>query len=353
MTYNLKDVYQYAQMAAEALSGKGLAFEAANILNNEKKWSYYNDALRKAAEELESVPKNVISPSEKYKEKLANYAFALGLAAEFLYKKEKEQNPEHQKIIDKHCSALILFIKGSPIFENRMRFEPPVPQEQIIEEHVASLSEPKKKEKAPLFSGLFPHKPKNDKKEKEPLLQEEGTLGLARQLHQEVKKKEQRQKKHEKDVKRHIKGALKEGEKLLFGEGKEPEVLDFLESKQFKALNDYYQQTLLHDNRSHSYLCGLFSLKVEKASVLKDLIDNLTKQKTMDGIKDVLNEFYQGKGMQLKTGGETDYEILNKGQNITTRVFGHFGLKTTTIEKIDNLDKLANPEKYNSKAKMF
>ncbi|QDP72247.1 hypothetical protein FOG18_06580 [Legionella israelensis] len=364
MTYNLKEVSQYAHMVAEALSGTGLAFEAANILNNEKKWKYYDSALRQAAKELKSVSKDLLNPSEEYQKKLADYAFALGLAAEFLHRKEKEQNPKRQEVIDLHCSALINFIKGAPQFAKKLRREVPVPQEQIIEEHVVAPSSKskKKKDNSPTFGGfnvgfLAPKKDKKERKEKETLVkkdaQEEGFLGLATDLHDAVEKKDKRQKEHGKAIKRHVKGLVKEGENLLFGEDKNSEVLDFLDSKEFKALNDYYQQTLLHDNRSHSYLCGLFSLKVEKASVLKDLIDNLTEQKTMDGIKDVLNEFYRGKGMQLKTGGETDYEILNKGQNITTRVFGHFGLKTTTIEKIDNLDKLANPEKYNSKAKMF
>ena len=117
---------------------------------------------------------------------------------------------------------------------------------------------------------------------------------------------------------------------------REKAVDDFVDSEAFKKLKKYQTNILTTDLREHSYLCGLLDLKVDKASVLKKLIDDFETATTMCEIHQKLNNFYRGK-VPINTEQLTPYQILNSGQNITTRFFGFFGMRTTTISLIDEL----------------
>lgn len=295
--YKLEDISRYAAFVAEKLSGQNRADEAGEILEKQKKWDYYQKNLKKTSKKLQSVRKNVLNPSDEYKQNLADFAFALALAAAFLTQSEKQQNEKNLKSIDLYCSSLINFIKGVPQWEEQLTTGNFVaaPQEQAEPvEHVSSSSS---KTGKPRYRGsMFA-----------PLIN-------------------------------------------TTAETEQQEVKAFLEHEIFKDLESYYEQTLKDDRRSHSYFCGLFSLKVEKAEVLRDLINNLKVQKSMGGVKEVLDDFYAGKGkVYEESGKDTDYEILNKGQNITTRLFG---LKTTTIDKIDNLYRLVTLDNSEPKIKL-
>ncbi|MDP1602175.1 MAG: hypothetical protein Q8M03_02835 [Legionella sp.] len=121
-----------------------------------------------------------------------------------------------------------------------------------------------------------------------------------------------------------------------------PEVLRFLNSEQFGALEKYQTDVLTNDKRSHKYLCYFDLSERRKADILNDLLTNLSRQQTMSGIKKVLENFYDGKNQQMrhKDSPEFDkspYEILNLGQNITTRFFNRLGMRSTTITLLDDL----------------
>jgi hypothetical protein len=141
---------------------------------------------------------------------------------------------------------------------------------------------------------------------------------------------------------------------------KRPEVLQFLNSEQFEALKKYQAEVLTDDKRSHQYLCYFNLSERRKANVLNDLLTQLESQNTMEGIKKVLTNFYEGKNQQMrhKDSAEFDkspYEILNLGQNITTRFFNRFGMRSTTITLLDalaatvGLGNRAEPAKATSK----
>lgn len=112
----------------------------------------------------------------------------------------------------------------------------------------------------------------------------------------------------------------------------EEKVGDFLDSKEFCDLKKYLHDTLRDDKQDHSFLC------MKKAKILETLLMKLEGQATMDGVKEVLQEFYSGKD-KGNTDHESDYHILNTGQ-ISTRFFSALGFGgRTTISYIDDLTK--------------
>ncbi|QRN02750.1 hypothetical protein GH742_02030 [Legionella sp. MW5194] len=114
----------------------------------------------------------------------------------------------------------------------------------------------------------------------------------------------------------------------------DPKVAEFGMSKELEDLKSY-QLFLINDPRTHA-------CRVEKAETLNRLIQQLESQKTIEGIKGVLTEFYDGEGMVDKeTKKDSAYEILNKGQGLTTRFLGFFNTNshTTTLKLIDSLAK--------------
>lgn len=107
---------------------------------------------------------------------------------------------------------------------------------------------------------------------------------------------------------------------------------DFIDSSLFEMLKNYRFNVLHHDKRSHSFLGYSLAVK-EKASILQALIQDLCAASSMVEIRGKLDTFYLGQGI-----AGSDYELLNTGQNICSRVLG---LKTTTLEIIDRLQSLA------------
>lgn len=120
-----------------------------------------------------------------------------------------------------------------------------------------------------------------------------------------------------------------------------PALDKFITSKAFYALNDHLNLVLNEDDRDHSFL-GCFDFREErKVTVLNQFITDLKSRRDMNEVRQFLVEFYQGKGKALssdnKTWNKSAFEILNTGQNITTRFFSDFGIQTTTINLIDKL----------------
>lgn len=122
-----------------------------------------------------------------------------------------------------------------------------------------------------------------------------------------------------------------------------PALNEFIVSAEFKALQVYLKNTLTDDSRSHSYLCGLIDFSEKrKAEVLHQFLTDIESQPSMEKVKEFLAEFYSEQNMAISTDGRqtwsnSRFDILNTGQNITTRFFSVFGKQTTTINLIDNL----------------
>lgn len=127
----------------------------------------------------------------------------------------------------------------------------------------------------------------------------------------------------------------------------------FINSEPFKALKDY-AKFLKNDKRSHTYLFGLVDLSEKnKGDTLQELLQSIKNaantqptyrnsiETPMDKVNQILTEFFGGKGRYFtddKTAdNRTPYEILNSGQNITTRFFAPMGMETSTIKKINAL----------------
>lgn len=100
-------------------------------------------------------------------------------------------------------------------------------------------------------------------------------------------------------------------------------------SIEFKKLKQH-GELLAQDHRNHSYCCALLNLKVDKAPVIKNLLNRLDEAETLDNMQSILADFY--------TKPEQGYATLAKGQNLTTRALGFFGVKPTCIELIDELN---------------
>ncbi|MBA2709056.1 MAG: hypothetical protein H0U57_00465 [Tatlockia sp.] len=118
-------------------------------------------------------------------------------------------------------------------------------------------------------------------------------------------------------------------------------VKKILNSQPFKNLEDYLSQVLNEDERDHSYCClGDFS-EPKKLSVLNQLLIDLKSMQTRADLTQFLVDFYSEKGhaqpLNTTTGNRSRYDILNTGQNITTRFLSFFGMQATTIDLIDKL----------------
>jgi hypothetical protein len=128
-------------------------------------------------------------------------------------------------------------------------------------------------------------------------------------------------------------------------EGREnaPELDKFVNSSAFKGLENYLNLVLNEDERDHSFFCFDFR-EDRKVNVLNQFITDLKSRSNMVEVKDFLVKFYSGKGKVYsiddnKTWDNSPFEILNTGQNITTRFFSLLGAQTTTIDLIDKLAK--------------
>ncbi|MBA2650892.1 MAG: hypothetical protein H0U73_01280 [Tatlockia sp.] len=98
----------------------------------------------------------------------------------------------------------------------------------------------------------------------------------------------------------------------------------------FKELQTYLMDVLHKDTRSHSYWCfGDYSVK--KAGVLNQFLTDFVSLHNVTQMKEFLIQFYSERG---NTKLQTRVDILSKGQNITSRIFG---IPTTTMEKIEKL----------------
>lgn len=146
----------------------------------------------------------------------------------------------------------------------------------------------------------------------------------------------EREREEKEATKNFINNTLRSGKRVLANVIRDRKVDLFVASEPFKKLQKYKDSILTTDLRSHSYFCGLIDLKVEKASVLKTFLDDLDSARTMSEVQQTINEFYRGKDGS-NNNQPTPYQILNTGQNITTRFFGAFGMRTTTISLIDDL----------------
>ncbi|MBA3536991.1 MAG: hypothetical protein H0T84_10340 [Tatlockia sp.] len=112
------------------------------------------------------------------------------------------------------------------------------------------------------------------------------------------------------------------------------DIFDISRSDQFEKLDTYYLNTIREDKRDHSFL-GCFKFKVDKAGTLLGFLNDLRHLENPLQVKDYLINFYRTKN----SSADSPFNILNKGQNITSRFFG---LKTTTIELIDDLARSFN-----------
>ena len=108
------------------------------------------------------------------------------------------------------------------------------------------------------------------------------------------------------------------------------DVRELLESEQFRVI-EAYANILKNDKRTHTFFCINLRVK-DKFNELEKFINEIKSAQTLTELQEKLKQFYHG-------AQRSNYEILNTGQNITTRLFK---LKTTTIEKIDAFNKLVN-----------
>lgn len=107
-------------------------------------------------------------------------------------------------------------------------------------------------------------------------------------------------------------------------------VLRFLQTTEFKEIVSY-KNFLKTDDRSHTYFCCI-DLSVDKVPTFESLIEDLEACQSMKDLSTCLSDFYNGEGLE-----GSSYEILNKGQNITTLFFSGCGAVTTSIQKINDL----------------
>ena len=106
-----------------------------------------------------------------------------------------------------------------------------------------------------------------------------------------------------------------------------------------KTLEHYRNTVLRNDQRSHTFFFCI-PLGVNKVPALSDLILELQSEDSLAGVKHILQKFYVGKdAITINNGskGKSRFDILNTGQNITTRVFSLLGMQTDTIRLINAL----------------
>lgn len=110
----------------------------------------------------------------------------------------------------------------------------------------------------------------------------------------------------------------------------------FLTSPEFLALKEY-KNVLENDRSSHRFFGVNFKVK-KKYQALALLIETFEQQKTLEGINNVMNTFYN-----TKNESKSLYDFLNKAQGFFTWVaqdyfFWLFEAKTTTVGLIDSLN---------------
>lgn len=110
----------------------------------------------------------------------------------------------------------------------------------------------------------------------------------------------------------------------------------FLTSPEFLALKNY-KIVLENDKSNHRFFGVNFKVK-KKSQGLALLIETFEKQKTLDGINNVMKTFYN-----TKNESKSLYDFLNTAQGFFTWIaqdffFWLFEAKTTTVGLIDSLD---------------
>lgn len=126
---------------------------------------------------------------------------------------------------------------------------------------------------------------------------------------------------------------------------KSPAVEKFLVSDEFKDFEKYCD-FLDSDPRGHRFFSLDLDLHKEKFKAMTTLILLLKMAHTMDDINKALETFAKPGAMTTENGKTfykpSPYEVLNRGQNITTLVLGSIGLKnTTSAQRFNSLMKKA------------
>ncbi len=123
--------------------------------------------------------------------------------------------------------------------------------------------------------------------------------------------------------------------------------------KAFSKLNDHLA-VLKNDGtpkreRSHTYCFGLFDLTHRKHNQLEHIIYDLKKAATIDDFQRILQQVNNGLS-KYHVNGMSYRQHLNVGQNIITLIFGVFGMQTTTVNLLDELNeevtKAINAQQY-------
>jgi hypothetical protein len=126
-----------------------------------------------------------------------------------------------------------------------------------------------------------------------------------------------------------IEKGLEEATNVVAQKITDEKIINLRNSREWLDLNAYGPTVLLNDTRNHRYLCGLVNFKVKKLTALSEIVTPLSLVLTKKDLFDVLNKIYNPAG-EL----HSNYQICQKGQNITTRVLGFFGLMKTTSQSL-------------------
>lgn len=198
------------------------------------------------------------------------------------------------------------------------------------------------------------HRLKNITQPREIAENRDGFTNLAKQLSSDIQ---------ESDIQEQRPGlrerAVKKVNQFIDKRTREPAVRDFLKNNRaFLALKAHHRQlcveagTLVDNNlrpRSHSYFCGAFSLRAKgKADKLGQFIEALEDCTTGEELAEQMTALYAQK--HQNDNRDSLYEILNKGQNFTTRFFS---LKTTTISLLDKIDEVLRPTDANEHSRLL
>ncbi|RMX21091.1 hypothetical protein EAS68_05135 [Legionella jordanis] len=116
-----------------------------------------------------------------------------------------------------------------------------------------------------------------------------------------------------------------------------PAAKTFINSELFQKLKNY-SEVLCKDRGPHFF--GLLCVS-EKKHVAGELVKSIEREKTIDGIQAVFEDFYHDKNPYGSTN-KNKYDLLNTGRDIFTFVLGFFGLlKTTTAGLVDQASEYA------------
>jgi|GEM_PF-6911917 len=123
-----------------------------------------------------------------------------------------------------------------------------------------------------------------------------------------------------------------------------PNILPSDVQRAIEKLSDHLD-ILQNDTRDHTYFCGLTNLQVhDKAPALRQFIDGFTNayNNSSEEGRNYLDQFYNKELMLVNSNpAQSLYDIVSKGQNITTRFLSFFSFRTTTLELIDNLKEIS------------